>query len=133
MKKTLIITILAMSSTCISATTPARQLRRQLEASAASGTVLFGHHDDTVYGHTWTGDKGRSDVLEVTGSYPAVMSWDLGELETGSDKNLDGVSFDRIKSEVAMHAARGGVNTFSCICAMPSPAPTAGRQPTPLP
>lgn len=113
MKKTLIIAILAMSSTCISAITPAEQLRRHLEASTASGTVLFGHHDDPVYGHTWTGDKGRSDVLEVTGSYPAVMSWDLGELETGSDKNLDGVSFDRIRSEVANQAARGGVNTFS--------------------
>lgn len=88
-------------------------LRARLAAMQESGTVMFGHHDDPVYGHNWCGDSGRSDVLEVCGHYPAVMSWDLGGLETGDSLNLDGVPFDRIRREVIAQDARGGINTFS--------------------
>ena len=51
------------------ASTPAENLRARLETAAAEGHVLFGHHDDPVYGHSWNGDEGRSDVLEVCGAY----------------------------------------------------------------
>lgn len=89
------------------------ELRNYLAAVSDSGQVLFGHHDDAVYGHTWVGDEGRSDVLETVGEYPAMMSWDLGGLEIGDSLSLDRVPFDRIRAEVARQAARGGVNTFS--------------------
>ena len=82
------------------ASTPAENLRARLETAAAEGHVLFGHHDDPVYGHSWNGDEGRSDVLEVCGAYPAVMNWDLGGLENGDAANLDSVPFDRMKREI---------------------------------
>lgn len=93
--------------------TPVETLRSRLLAIDSCSGVMFGHHDDPVYGYTWTGDTGRSDVLEVVGDYPAMMSWDLGAIELGRDNNLDGVPFDRIRAEVAAQDARGGFNTFS--------------------
>ena len=45
--------------------------------------IMLGHHDDTVYGIGWEGEEGRSDVKSVCGDYPAVISFDLGELELG--------------------------------------------------
>lgn len=92
---------------------PADGLKTRLQAAMAEGKVYFGHHDDPVYGHDWRGDTGRSDVLESCGKYPGLMSWDLGDLEWGKDKNLDGVPFDRMKKEVIAQNARGGINTFS--------------------
>lgn len=92
---------------------PSEALRTRLAEHAAKGAVLFGHHDDPVYGHTWCGDAGRSDVLEATGKYPAIMSWDFGGIEKGDTVNLDGVPFSRIRREAIAHDARGGINTFS--------------------
>src|SRR5690606_41441732 len=45
--------------------------------------VLFGHQDDLAYGVTWKREKNRSDVHDVTGAYPAVYGWELGDLEHG--------------------------------------------------
>ncbi len=88
-------------------------LRHKLEYAVNSHKVMYGHHDDPVYGHTWVGNEGRSDVKETVGDYPAVMSWDLGGIELGDSVNLDGVPFERIRKEAAAQAARGGINTFS--------------------
>lgn len=93
--------------------TAVAELRQRLEEADKSGKVLFGHHDDPVYGHEWCADSGRSDVLETAGDYPAVMSWDLGGLELGNAANLDGVDFGRMRAEVAAQNARGGISTFS--------------------
>lgn len=98
---------------CHDASPPSATLLERLKDSARGGKVLFGHHDDTAYGHTWRGEEGRSDVMEVTGAYPAMMSWDLGGLECGDSVNLDGVSFDLMHRESLRQNARGGVNTFS--------------------
>ncbi len=92
---------------------PTEGLRQKLTEAYSSGKVLFGHHDDPVYGHEWAWDENRSDILEITGDYPAVMSWDLGAIELGSDVNLDSVPFDRMRSEVIAQNARGGISTFS--------------------
>lgn len=107
----LITLLLPYEAAC--ATTPDERLIDRLSEGVASGRVMFGHHDDPVYGHTWKWDAGRSDVLEATGEYPAVMSWDLGGIENGDSVNLDGVSFDRIRQEAIAQNARGGINTFS--------------------
>lgn len=95
------------------APTPAETLRNRLAAVASEGKVAFGHDDDPVYGHTWVGDSGRSDILEVAGDYPAVMSWDLGGIEKGDAANLDSVDFARMRAEAQAQHARGGVNVFS--------------------
>lgn len=74
---------------------------------------MFGHHDDPVYGHTWSYEKGRSDALETAGSLPAMFSWDLGGIENGDSLNLDGVPFRLIRKNAIELNRNGGVNTFS--------------------
>ncbi|MDE7396647.1 MAG: glycoside hydrolase family 26 protein [Muribaculum sp.] len=114
MKITKYILIAAIMSLGIEAYAGATDdLRQRLSEAVANGKTYFGHHDDTAYGHYWTAEQGRSDVLETTGKYPGMMSWDLGDLEWGKEKNLDGVNFDKIRQEVIAQHKRGGLNTFS--------------------
>lgn len=75
--------------------------------------VMVGHQDDPVYGCSWKWDEGRSDVKEVCGDYPAVMGFDLGHIELGDGKNLDGVPFDRMHREIIAQHNRGGIVTLS--------------------
>ena len=74
---------------------------------------MFGHQDDPFYGLTWEWERGRSDVLETCGDYPAVMGFDLGGIEVGDEKNLDSVPFTRIREELLAHHKRGGIVTLS--------------------
>ena len=93
--------------------TPAQTLIAQLDSVVKSGRFLFGHHDDTAYGHDWAYVDGNSDVKLLTGEYPGLMSWDLGMIEYDSAKNLDGVPFEFMAAEIAKQNARGGVNAIS--------------------
>lgn len=79
----------------------------------APDAVLFGHQDDLAYGVTWVREQDRSDVKEVTGSYPAVYGWELGDLELSADANLDDVRFDDMKGWIKDAYKRGGVVTLS--------------------
>lgn len=72
---------------------------------------MFGHQDTDAYGVKWIGDANRSDVKDVTGSYPAVHGWDLGEI--GQPNNIDGVPFDKMVEWIKATYQRGGVNTIS--------------------
>lgn len=92
---------------------PADALRHKLQKITAGGKTMFGHHDDPVYGHTWSYEKGRSDALETAGSLPAMFSWDLGGIENGDSLNLDGVPFRLIRENAIELNRNGGVNTFS--------------------
>ncbi len=87
-------------------------LLRNLQEVAAEG-ILFGHHDDTAYGIGWEGEEGRSDVKSVCGAYPAVMSFDLGEIELGGTHNLDKISFDNLRKYILEQYARGGMVSLS--------------------
>ncbi len=75
--------------------------------------LLFGHQDDLAYGVNWIGEPGRSDVRDVTGSYPAITGWELGDLETGADASLDNVKFEDIKGWIKDTYRRGGISTIS--------------------
>lgn len=75
--------------------------------------ILFGHQDDLAYGVNWKYETGRSDVKEVTGDYPAVYGWDLGGLERKSDKNIDGIPFDKMRQYIKEGHSRGGIITLS--------------------
>ena len=83
-----------------------------LKSSTERG-VMFGHHDDTAYGIGWEFEEGRSDVQSVCGDYPAVISFDLGELELGGEASLDGVPFALIKKEIVKQYERGGMASLS--------------------
>lgn len=94
-----------------SATEQTRNLRDNLRRSAESGATLFGHQCSTLYGIGWSGDAGRSDVKSVCGDYPAVIGWDIGEIESGRETNIDGDRFDDIRTRIIESYARGGVTT----------------------
>lgn len=100
-------------STAQTALSPRDSLISRLSRNIEEGKVMFGHHDDTAYGYTWTYEEGRSDVRDATGKYPAMMSWDLGRMELGDSLNLDGVPFDFIRKQIIAQDARGGANTLS--------------------
>jgi hypothetical protein len=88
------------------------QLYRNLKTLAQKG-VMFGHQDDLAYGVNWRYAAGRSDVKEVTGDYPAVYGWDLGNIENDASGNLDAVPFKKIKQFIREGYERGGVITIS--------------------
>lgn len=75
--------------------------------------VMFGHHDDPLYGIGWEGDADRSDVKSVCGDYPAVMSFDIGHLELGKTASLDNIAFDKIRQEIIAQHKRGGISSIS--------------------
>lgn len=91
---------------------PAIKLINRLAQIQKQG-VMIGHQDDPMYGCFWSWEEGRSDVKEVCGDYPAVMGFDLGDLELGKDKNLDGVPFIRMRKEIVRQHERGGIVTLS--------------------
>lgn len=112
MKKISVVLAAMLMSVGIGAQTPARELVKRLQKLQKKG-IMLGHQDSPVYGTTWKWDNGRSDVLETVGDYPAVMGFDLGKIELGSDENLDGVPFERMRREIIAHYLRGGIVTLS--------------------
>ena len=87
-------------------------LLSRLKGLTARG-IMFGHQDDPFYGLGWQWDRGRSDVLEVCGDYPAVMGFELGGIEMGDAKSLDSVPFVRMREELLAQVRRGGIATIS--------------------
>jgi mannan endo-1,4-beta-mannosidase len=90
-----------------------------LSASATAGTPLYGHQDDLMYGHTWNAnddpgtDLTRSDVKDVCGHYPAILGLDMGGIELGDTRNLDGNDFSLMREAATAHYARGGIVSLS--------------------
>jgi hypothetical protein len=81
---------------------------------ASQGKVTyFGHQDDLAYGVTWKYVKGKSDVKLVSGSYPAVMGWDVAGLEKGSSCNIDSVPFAWMRDNIIYAHKKGAINTIS--------------------
>ena len=95
-----------------SAKSPAQQLKERLAKLQKRG-IMYGHHDDPFYGLGWEWDEGRSDTYALVGDYPGVMSFDLGGIEMGDDKNLDSVPFTRIRQEIVKQHERGGIINIS--------------------
>ena len=94
------------------ATPKAKALARNLE-HVRHEAILFGHQDDLAYGVEWLDEPGRSDVKEVSGSYPALYGWEIGHIEHGAEKNLDNVSFDKMREWIREGYERGGVIAIS--------------------
>src|SRR5688572_3581648 len=61
------------------ATKKTRALFENLKKISQKG-LLVGHQDGDAYGTTWKEIPGKSDVKDVTGSYPAVHGWDVSKL-----------------------------------------------------
>ena len=75
--------------------------------------AMFGHQATLAYGYRWQGDSSRSDVHDVTGSFPAVYGWDILDFWQAD------YSDERIAEEMEQSLAyaregleRGGVLTY---------------------
>lgn len=75
--------------------------------------IMFGHQDDLAYGVGWKYVNGKSDVKEVTGDYPAVYGWELGNIEHDLPYDLDSVPFNKMRNYIRQGYERGGVITIS--------------------
>lgn len=93
------------------ATKKTRNLLVNLHAISETG-FMFGHQDDQAYGIGWKEEKGRSDVKESVGSFPAVHGWDVGS-RLNAERNLDQVKFDNMRKWVKNAYKMGAINTFS--------------------
>lgn len=89
-----------------------RDFKDMLLQGARKG-VMFGHHDDPIYGYAWSKEEGRSDTRDICGAYPAVMSFELCRIEKQLECNIDGVPFDQMRREIRKQYERGGVVTLS--------------------
>lgn len=87
-------------------------LFRNLKKLQDEGKVLFGHQSATEYGRTWSGDKDRSDVKDITGSHPAVIGLDFMSLCTREAKGFDKAKESLVTLVVDTYN-RGGVSTFA--------------------
>lgn len=76
--------------------------------STATNYLMFGHQDDMAYGVGWKKIEGKSDVKDITGSYPAVHGWDLGHVGPHSN-----VAIDDMRRWMVEIYERGGINTLS--------------------
>ena len=75
--------------------------------------TIFGHQDAMAYGVGWRGVAGKSDIHDVVQDYPGLYGFDIANIELGMSKNIDGVPFKDIRSNIQDAYARGGVSTIS--------------------
>lgn len=75
--------------------------------------ILFGHQDDLAYGVNWKYVTGKSDIKDVVNDYPAVYGWDMGRIELGAAKNIDGVPFEQMRKYIQDGYQKGAVITLS--------------------
>ena len=112
-----IISLALLACSCTSS--PKDSILRTLRDAVSDGRVLYGHQDDLMYGHAWNATieddhtLDRSDVLSVTGDYPAILGLELGDFELGRPINLDGNDIDITREAAVKHYLRGGIVTIS--------------------
>ncbi len=71
-----------------------------------------------MYGLSWhlTGSETeytKSGVFDACGDYPAILGYDLGEIELQTGRNIDGNSFQQMHDAAIENYRRGGLLTFS--------------------
>ncbi len=81
----------------------------------APDAVLFGHQNTLAYGVHWRGDPNRSDVKDVTGSFPAVYGWDAHNILPATSTDPPGyeAQSNRLRNWIRDGYSRGGVITMS--------------------
>src|SRR5690606_34949534 len=95
-------------------TSETKELHTKLVNIAKKG-VAFGHQDATAYGIGWkhTGFPSQSDVKKLIGDHPAVIGFEIGDLEIGREMNLDSVNFSLMKKLIQESHQNGSIITIS--------------------
>ena len=93
-----------------------KKLHKKLFYISKKGFAI-GHQDATSYGVGWKEtdfpNTIKSDVNDIIGDFPAVYGFDIGRIEHGYDKNLDGVPFETMRRLMVDAYKKGGVITVS--------------------
>lgn len=108
--------VIFLAATCTYGQTVAETCLDKLKSMSSQG-IMFGHHDDTLYGFDWR-VNGVSDTYAVCGKYPAVIGFDLAGIEKGKS-SYPLISFARIRDEIVKQNARGGYTALSWHCNNP--------------
>ena len=98
------VTAVTINLTDDNSTKETRYLFLNLE-DLSERALLFGMHDARGYGVGWNGDNDRSDVYDIVGDYPAILSEDMNKIQNNND--VEGVKY-RLTSEYE----RGGIITM---------------------
>jgi mannan endo-1,4-beta-mannosidase len=80
-------------------------------ANISSSGIMIGYEDALAYGIGWWDEKDMCDMYRVSGEYPAIYGWDLGDIH--NTQNLDTVSFSRMIDWIKEVHLSGGINTVS--------------------
>ncbi len=94
------------------ATNETQALYRNL-AQLAKHHILFGHHDANAYGHTWSGEAGRTDVKDVCGSHPAVIGCDFMDMTMDNTPERQAEIENDLRRRITEVYDAGGVNTVT--------------------
>jgi len=92
------------------ATTETKALYTNLK-KIQENQILVGHHDATLYGHTWAGDDNRSDIKDVCGSHPALIGFDFA-LITNKPSEMTAHRSELLLSRMIETYNRGAVITM---------------------
>lgn len=76
--------------------------------------AMFGHQATLAYGYSWRGDSSRSDVKDVTGSFPALYGWDIADFlpQPNHSEEENSERWNRTLAYSKEGHERGGVLTF---------------------
>ncbi|MDR2362787.1 MAG: glycoside hydrolase family 26 protein [Prevotellaceae bacterium] len=95
------------------ATDETKALFRNLKKLQDEGRVLFGQQEAILYGHSWHGDRDRSDVKDVTGSHPTLIGLDYLSFTLPDTAHPQGNVRQLIVAAKETYRS-GGVLTFCC-------------------
>ena len=115
----MIIATLAAAIGCAVQEEEASPALQKLQAAVDQGRTMYAMQDAVCYGKDWHPAPGdlstieRSDVADVCGDLPAIIGFDLGEIEYQTGHNIDGVYFDYMRAAALKHAEKGGIVTLS--------------------
>jgi mannan endo-1,4-beta-mannosidase len=73
--------------------------------------IIFGQQDATISGVDWKDQENRSDIREITGTYPALYGWEIAGV--GNVANIDSFLFSSIRQRMVEAFNRGGINTVT--------------------
>ncbi|HKM93409.1 MAG TPA: glycosyl hydrolase [Prolixibacteraceae bacterium] len=73
---------------------------------------MVGHHESLLYGRNWNNEPGRSDIKDICGDYPAVVSLDFAKIEYQADSSINGPLFNDVRRVTKEAYARGEVITY---------------------
>ncbi|GAA4281938.1 glycoside hydrolase family 26 protein [Gaetbulibacter aestuarii] len=93
-----------------------KKLHKKLYVLSKKGFAI-GQQDATSYGIRWKQNDStllkKSDMMDLSGDFPAVFGFDIGHIELGDTKNLDSVNFVTMKKLITEAYKEGGLITVS--------------------